>query len=235
MSAVIKLAVFDMAGTTIDDGGAVYRALRSAVEERGASVADADLQTWMGTDKVEAITQLLRLGGVPASGSVVPDTFGRFREILADTYRETPPVPIEGVVEALRELRARGVRVALTTGFDDAVALPLLDALGWSIGPDEADTVDTVVTTSDVPAGRPAPYMIHRAMERTGVVDVREVLAAGDTVVDVRAGRNAGVVAVGVCTGALSRGDLEAEPHDHVLDGVRDVPALLDTMVPVDA
>ncbi|KQO63536.1 phosphonatase-like hydrolase [Curtobacterium sp. Leaf261] len=229
---MINLAVFDMAGTTIDDGGAVYRALRSAVEERGASVADADLQTWMGTDKVEAITQLLRLGGVEPEGSVVSEAFTRFREILRDTYREAPPVAIDGVVDAIRMLRERGVRVALTTGFDDAVALPLLDALGWTIGPDTTDTVDAVVTTSDVPAGRPAPYMIHRAMERTGVVDVREVLAAGDTLVDIRAARNAGVVAVGVCTGALSREDLETEPHDHVLDGVRDVPALLDTMVP---
>ncbi|PZE27234.1 phosphonatase-like hydrolase [Curtobacterium sp. MCBD17_028] len=224
---VISAVVFDMAGTTIDDRGAVYRALRSAVEDAGAPVADADLQRWMGTDKEEAITALLELGGVQPTPSIVSATFRAFRATLDDLYRADPPVPMAGVEAALADLRARGVRVALTTGFDEPVVGSLLASLGWTVGRGPAHTVDAVVTTSDVRAGRPAPYMIHHAMELLGVEDVRQVLAAGDTVVDVRAARNAGVVAVGVCTGALSRAELEAEPHDHVLDGVADVPALL--------
>jgi phosphonatase-like hydrolase len=205
----------------------VYRALRSAVEEACATVADDDLQTWMGTDKTEAITALLRLGGVEPNDELVGARFAAFREILDELYRTDPPTPMPGVPAALAALRAAGIKVALTTGFDDDVAGAVLAALGWTVGPAGSDTVDAVITTSHVSAGRPAPYMIHHAMEATGVHDVRRVLAAGDTVVDVRAARNAGVIAVGVCTGALSREALEAEPHDHVLDGVRDVPALL--------
>jgi phosphonatase-like hydrolase len=216
-----------MAGTTVDDRGAVYRALRSTVEEAGATVADDDLQTWMGTDKTEAITALLRLGGVEPNDELVRARFAAFRDILDELYRTDPPTAMPGVPEALAALRAAGIKVALTTGFDDDVAGAVLTALGWTVGPAGSDTVDAVITTSHVSAGRPAPYMIHHAMEATGVHDVRRVLAAGDTVVDVRAGRNAGVIAVGVCTGALSREALEAEPHDHVLDGVRDVPALV--------
>ena len=216
-----------MAGTTVDDRGAVYRALRSTVEATGATVADDDLQTWMGTDKTEAITALLRLGGVEPDEELVSARFTAFRGILDDLYRADPPTAMPGVPEALAALRAAGVRIALTTGFDDDVAAAVLAALGWTVGPEATDTVDAIVTTSHVTAGRPAPYMIHHAMEATGVHDVRRVLAAGDTVVDVRAGRNAGVIAVGVCTGALSREALEAEPHDHVLDGVRDIPALV--------
>lgn len=227
---MIDLTVFDMAGTTIDDGGAVYDALRSAVEWAGAPVSDEDLQAWMGTDKTTAIAELLEAGGVSATPERVAPTFEEFRRVLADAYRTNPPRPMPGVEDALRTLRARGVLVALTTGFDDDVVRPLLASLGWRVGWSPEHLVNAVVTTSDVVAGRPAPYMIHRAMERTGVVDVRRVLAAGDTVVDVRAARNAGVVAVGVCTGALGRAELEAEPHDHVLDGVRDVPALLESL-----
>ena len=93
--------------------------------------------------------------------------------------------------------------MTLTTGFDDDVALPMLEALGWHTGPD--GILDAVVTTSDVTAGRPAPYMIHHAMELTGVTDVHRVLAAGDTIVDLLAARNAGAITVGVTTGALSR------------------------------
>jgi len=223
---MIEMVAFDMAGTTIDDHGSVYEALQRCVEETGASVTTADLQLWMGTDKVEAITALMGLGGIDPTPESVARAFERFREILAESYRDRPPVALSGVEDALRALRARGVAVALTTGFSSDVASALLDSLGWTIGSRPSDLIDAVVTTSDVPAGRPAPYLIHHAMERLGVQDVRAVLAAGDTLVDVRAARNAGVIAVGVLTGKLSRAELEAEPHDYVLESVVDVLAL---------
>ncbi len=223
---MIEMVAFDMAGTTIDDHGSVYEALRRCVEETGASVAMADLQLWMGTDKVEAITALMALGGIDPTPESVEEAFVRFREILAESYRDRPPVALPGVEDTLRALRARGVAVALTTGFSSDVASALLDSLGWTIGSRPSDLLDAVVTTSDVPAGRPAPYLIHHAMQLVGVQDVRAVLAAGDTLVDVRAARNAGGIAVGVLTGKLTREQFTAESPDYVLDSVVEVLAL---------
>lgn len=220
---MIELVALDIAGTTIDDGGAVYDALRAAVEERGATVADADLQQWMGTDKITAISALLELGGVEPERRLVLDSFDRFRVILAASYASHPPTVLPGVDAAIARLRAAGVRVALTTGFSDDVTEPLLASVGWRVG----EQLDAVITTDQVPAGRPAPYLIFRAMERTGVIDVRRVLAAGDTVVDVQAARNAGAVSVGVLTGQTPRAALEAAPHDHILDSVAELPALI--------
>jgi phosphoglycolate phosphatase len=226
---MIDLVALDMAGTTIDDHGAVYVALRRSVEETGAVVAPEDLQHWMGTDKVEAITALMRLGRVPAEEKAVAAAFRRFRALLDDFYLESPPTALPGVEDTFATLSDRGVRIALTTGFDDAVAVPLLDSLGWKVGPGEL--LDAVVTTSQVRTGRPAPYLIHHAMELTGINDVRRVLAAGDTVVDLQAACNAGVIAVGVTTGALSRVELERHPHDYVLDGVAKIPELEEARV----
>ncbi|BDZ49168.1 phosphonoacetaldehyde hydrolase [Frondihabitans sucicola] len=229
---MIELAVFDMAGTTIDDGGAVYRALSSAVTGAGATVEPGDLQTWMGTDKVTAITALLELGGVTPDHARVASTFDAFKQDLARAYAATPPFAFDGVESAIATLRSRGIKVALSTGFDRDVAEGLLGSLGWTVAQDPAAwlsaevTLDAVVTTSDVRAGRPAPYLIHHAMELTGVRSVAAVLAAGDTLVDLEAARNAGVVSVGVLTGALSREALSAGPFDYVLDGVADVPDL---------
>jgi len=226
---MIDLVALDMAGTTIDDHGSVYVALRRAVEETGATVASEDLQHWMGTDKVEAISALMRLGGVEAPQQAVAVAFGRFRTLLDEFYLESPPVALPGVEDALATLRDRGVRIALTTGFDDTVATPLLASLGWKVGSDEL--LDAVVTTSQVRAGRPAPYLIHHAMELTGVDDVRRVLAAGDTIVDLQAACNAGAITVGVTTGALGRAELERHPHDYVLDGVVEIPELEEARV----
>ncbi len=225
---MIALVALDMAGTTIDDGGAVYRALEQSVLQAGATVAADDLQTWMGTDKIEAITNLLRLGGVEPTDDLVANGFDAFRAHLRKAYTDEPPVALPGVVPAIAELRSRGIKVALTTGFSDDVAEPLLASLGWTAGEGPGHTVDAVITTSDVSAGRPAPYMIFRAMEACGVRNVRSVLVAGDTVVDIQAGRNAGAVAVGVLTGKVDRAALEAEDHDYVLDSVADIPAVLE-------
>ncbi|MBC7374851.1 MAG: HAD hydrolase-like protein, partial [Frankiales bacterium] len=98
----------------------------------------------------------------------------------------------------------------------------LLAGLGWSVGA----TVDAVVSAEEVGAGRPAPYMIFEAMRRTGTRDVRRVLVAGDTVLDLEAGSNAGARAVvGVLTGAMSADLLRTTTHTHLLAGVALLPA----------
>jgi phosphoglycolate phosphatase len=228
---MIDLVAFDMAGTTIDDHGLVYVALAECVRETGASVASSDLQQWMGADKVAAIAALLRLGGVEPETGTVAAAFARFRLLLAAAYQLTPPIALPGVEAALRELKARGIKIVLTTGFSADVAFPLLESLGWSVGAADDDLLDAVITTSDVVAGRPAPYLIQHAMEQTGTMDVAAVLAAGDTIVDLLAARNAGVIGVGVLTGKLSRAELTEHPHHHILASVVDVLDLPETQL----
>lgn len=223
---MIKLVAFDMAGTTIDEHGDVYLSLARAVEETGVLTSPEDIQQWMGADKREAITALIASGGGSASPEAVDRAFDRFREILSSLYAANPPVALPGVEDTLRELNARGVKVALTTGFSRDVADPLLKGLGWH----DADFIDAVVCSDEAALGRPAPYLIHRSMELTGVLNVTDVLAAGDTVNDLRAATNAGVLAVGVLTGKLAREELESHPHHYIVDGVVDVPALLERL-----
>lgn len=239
---MISLAAFDMAGTTINDGGAVYRALEDSVTETGATVTPENLQTWMGVEKREAITALIELGGGVADEDLVSATFARFRELLDEYYTAEPPTPIDGVPEAIAKLQAAGIKVALTTGFSRDVAEGILRGLGWTVGAAGVAgvsgvsgrvsaggvRVDALSCGDDVAAGRPAPFMIHRVMEATGVTDVAEVLVAGDTAVDVRAGLNSGAaISVGVLTGKLDRASLEAERPTAVLDSVAAVPAYL--------
>jgi phosphoglycolate phosphatase len=230
---MIKLVACDMAGTTIDEHGDVYEALAQCVEETGAATTPEAVQEWMGADKVEAITALIQAGGGTPDPVTVAAAFTRFKELLGQFYDANPPVALEGVEEAFRELRSQGVKVALTTGFSRDVVEPLLTRLGWAVAVPGATmgepgtVLDAVVCSDDVAAGRPAPHMIHRAMELTGVQDVRAVIAAGDTVNDLAAANNAGVTAVGVLTGKLDRQALAAHPHHHILGGVKDIPALL--------
>ncbi len=234
---MIELVACDMAGTTIDEHGDVYVALARSVQETGASTDDDAVQEWMGADKIEAITALIERGGGTPTAEIVCGAFARFKQLLAEFYAANPPEPLEGVEDAIRTLQSRGVKVVLTTGFSRDVAEPLLERLGWTVtgnGHDPAGqglVLDAVICADDVAAGRPAPYMIHRAMELTGTQDVRHVLAAGDTANDLLAATRAGAVAVGVLTGKLGRSALGQYPHHHILAGVKDIPALMERLI----
>lgn len=227
MTPTPQLAVLDMAGTTIDDRHEVYRVLRESVEREGARIDDATFQQWMGTEKRSAITNLLGHGGVEADEERIDAAFAWFLAELTRTYAENPPVPLPGVEETLAALRADGVMVGLTTGFSRQIADLILDRMGWEVGSDPGSTtVDAVVCGDEVPEGRPAPFMIQQVMERTGVTDPALVVSAGDTAVDVESARRAGVLAIGVLTGKLTRAEHEAAGADGVLNGVRDLPRL---------
>ena len=219
----IRLASLDMAGTTVDEGGAVYAVLRDAVEAAtGRRVPDDLLSRWSGTEKREAIVGLL---GELGETSVDPDdVFRDFSAHLADAYAKHPPVLLPGVREAVAALRSAGVAVALQTGYRRAVAESMLEAVGWRVG----DDVDALVGAEDVPASRPAPYLVFRTMERTGTIDVADVLVAGDTVNDVTAGTRAGArFVIGVLTGAHGVAELGASRHTHLLPSVAGIPELL--------
>lgn len=222
---MIELVALDMAGTTIDEHGDVYEALRQVVVEQGAEVDDALLQQFMGTDKRHAIGALTLAGGGSIPGDGVEPLYERFRSLLEERYRARPPEPVAGVPEALAELREVGVRVALTTGFAGDVVGPLLGSLGWAAGD---ELIDAVVCADDVTASRPAPYMVFRAMERTKVLAVDRVLVAGDTPADLQSGTNAGAGAVvGVGTGAVSLTELARVRHTHLLPSCAELPALV--------
>jgi phosphoglycolate phosphatase-like HAD superfamily hydrolase len=94
--------------------------------------------------------------------------------------------------------------------------------LGWQT------LFDRVLAAEDAPAGRPAPYLIFRAMMDLGAHDLARVAVVGDTPLDLEAGANAraGWV-VGVLSGAHGVETLGAARHTHLLPSVAHLPRLL--------
>jgi phosphonatase-like hydrolase len=218
----VELVIFDMAGTTVEDRGEVPDAFAAALSEHGIQVSPEQLDAVRGSSKRQAVLNLVPEG--PGREGRAAAVYDSFRERLAGRYRSDGVRAGAGAADTFRRLRERGVRVALNTGFDRETTALLLDALGWDSG-----VVDAVVCGDDVSRGRPAPYLIFRAMEAAGVSSVHVVANVGDTVLDLRAGHNAGVRwNVGVLSGAHGRAALEAAPHTHLLASVADLPVLWD-------
>jgi phosphonatase-like hydrolase len=215
------LISLDMAGTTFDEGNVVYNVLhRSVAEALDTDIPWEIVDRWTGTSKIEAIRGIIKESGGDADPEKVYSTFSAQ---LERSYREDPPRPFAGVTEMFNRLRSAGVKVALQTGYAKPITDLILENAGWTIG----ETVDAVVTSDSVAASRPAPYLIFRTMEATGVTNVRRVLVAGDTVNDLRAGTNAGAgFVVGLLSGAQNLETLGKVAHTHILDRVTDIEAM---------
>jgi phosphoglycolate phosphatase-like HAD superfamily hydrolase len=94
--------------------------------------------------------------------------------------------------------------------------------LGWE------GIFTATVCSDDVAQGRPSPFMLFHAMETARVNSVTEVVAVGDTPLDLQAGTNAGLRGViGVLSEVSTAETLRREPHTHILPSVAGLPGLL--------
>src|SRR5215510_14904111 len=222
----IELVVFDMAGTTVEEGGAVYQCLRDTLAANGLEVVERDLSEVKGMDKREALLVLIERSAMreellPGLDAIHED----FTDRMIEFYRSDPSVgETPGAGETFRRLRQAGVKVALNTGFSRDIAQTLIDRLGW----DRDGLIDASVTSDEVERGRPRPDMIRRLMMKLGVADPRRVAKVGDTPADLLEGKNAdcGLV-VGVTQGSCPREQLEKFPHDYLIGTVAELPELL--------
>jgi len=220
MSAAPALVVCDLVGTTVQADDAVPRAFADVVAAEGVALTDDQIQAVRGATKRQALAALLPAG--PDLSGRVDRAYASFQARLRAAYTPGAVAAVPGAAAVIAGLRGRGVRVALTTGFDRALTTHLLAALGWQA------IADAVVCGDEVAAGRPAPDLILRAMALTGVGAPGRVASVGDTVLDLQAGAAAGVGwNVGVWSGAHDRARLAAAPHTHLCASVAELPGVL--------
>lgn len=224
MSPDIRLAVLDMAGTTVADDGLVERAFTAAIAEVGVAESDDayprlldHVRRTMGESKITVFRALL-------NGD--EDRAQRANHAFENAYGELVSggecAGIDGAVDSVERLRNSGVAVALTTGFAETTQHRILDALGWG------ELADLTLTPERAGRGRPYPDMVLTALLRLGIDDVRQVAVVGDTSYDVRTGLRAGAgIVAGVLTGAHGRRTLVNAGASHVLESVRELPDLV--------
>src|SRR5262245_45181766 len=212
----IQLVVFDMAGTTIEDDGAVLRCLVDAVRMYDLPGTPEELNALMGMNKREVFA-LLAARSYPQDAEqaerVADAALATFIGEMRSSYDRSLK-PMAGAEDTFAFLRERGIKIALDTGFDVAIAGMLMERLNWP-----GRLVDAMVCSSDVPRGRPAPYMIFRAMERLSVLDVHQVMKLGDSPADLEEGFHAGCgEVIGVLSGAHSAETLAGYYHTRLIE-----------------
>jgi phosphonatase-like hydrolase len=226
MKQKIELVVFDMAGTTVDEGNLVYKTVQKVINEEGFNVTLADvLKHGAGKEKLQAITDVLReCTDLITVENVALKAFSNFKIVLAKAYDELEVTSFEGTESLFKELRINQIKVVLNTGYDAVTANKLLEKLCWKVG----QTIDALVTADDVENGRPGGDMILKAMQITNVLDCQKVLKVGDSAIDIEEGKSANCgMTAGVLTGAQTREQIQVANPTYIFESLNELRAIL--------
>ena len=186
---MITLAVLDMAGTTVSDGGVVEAAFVEALAGMGFDREGPELvphleyvRRTMGQSKIDVFTSVF-----DGDERRAHEANRRFEEAFDGAVSRGEVDALPGAETALGALRAMGVRICLTTGFSRPTREQIIDVLGWR------DLIDLSLSPETGIRGRPYPDMILTALMRLDIDDVRAVAVAGDTTSDILSGHRAGI------------------------------------------
>jgi phosphonatase-like hydrolase len=220
----LKLIVLDIGGTLIADHGEVPDAMLGAFARHGITVTPQEFSEWRGASKRGMVRHFVTREH--KSEALIEPIYADFTETVTKAYEKVQP--IAGAEQALKELRAMDLILATTTGFDRLLTTAILARLGWP------HYFAASITSDDVSEGRPAPYMLFRAMEAARINETQVVMAVGDTPLDLQAANNGSMgAAIGVYSGAATEDRLRKERNSGVLPSVAALPDLIHRGLPL--
>ncbi|MFD0205650.1 MULTISPECIES: HAD-IA family hydrolase [Saccharothrix] len=185
MPGELKTVIFDLDGVLVDSFAVMREAFHRAYREvvGGGEPPFEEYGKHLG----RYFPDIMRIMGLPPEMEV---PFVRESYRLADRVRL-----FDGVADMLEELGGRGLRFAIATGKSGPRARSLLEELGV------LSRFDHVIGSDEVANPKPAPDIVHRAMDLLGVVDKSETVMIGDAETDLASARAAGVGAVAALWG----------------------------------
>ncbi len=213
---VAPAVLFDIDGTLVDSNYLHVYAWTRAFQEAGIAVESWRIHRSIGMDGNRLIQSL--------SGDADDDVQKQAEELHTRYLKEAAPLlrRLPGARELLERVSSLGLQVVLaSSASEDELSLSrtVLDC---------DDLVSAATSSEDVDVAKPDPTIIEIAMERAGV-DADHAVYVGDAVWDVIGCRRAGVPAIGLLSGGVSRGELEKAGAQAVFDNPRDLCEHIDS------
>ena len=190
--------IFDLDGTLVDTVEARIGAWLAVFDEEGVPADRGQVAALIGSDG----RRLAREVAEAARITLAPGRDERIDARCGDIFAEliARPRPLPGVGEALARIEAAGVPWAIATSSRREQVAPSVEALGLSRTP-------LIVDGSHVEHAKPAPDLLLLAAKELQA-DAAACWYVGDATWDMRAASAAGMVPVGVTTGAVDAGTL---------------------------
>ena len=198
--------IFDCDGTLVDSEPLARTAWERALAPYGYALTDEDAESCIGLPYP-------RVHAYFAERAALPDAEPFWSEFSGELFTliDTELLPFDDAIEAARELRSRGVPVAVASSSPRERLERTLGRAGL------LDAFDVVVSGDEVEHGKPAPDMFLLAAARLGVRPGSCVVIE-DSPPGVQAGRAAGMFTLAVCRVPGTEASLAAA--DRVVDTV---------------
>ncbi len=208
--------VFDVDGTLTDSIESYYEVFRRAMEKIGVPVNRQEVLNPMAF-------------GLPVWDWAIPKEIENREEKVRECKKLIPGIftavfsrvrPFAGLEDVLKKLSDRGIRLGVATSSWISAVRPL-QIHGME------HYFRAFVTREDGFPLKPAPDSILECLRKLEV-DPAAAIVVGDTPLDIRAGKAAGTITIGVLSGIGTREQLEAESPSIILDGVGQIVSILD-------
>ncbi len=228
----IKLVVFDIAGTTVKDNGEIAIAFQQAMKEKGYIIPVEKINPLMGYKKTEAIGMMLKEyepNAVVITEDYINSIHDRFLQLMIEYYSTTNELsPLPHTESVFAYLKEKQIKIGLNTGFSNSITDVIIDRLGWL----KDGKIDYVVSSNEVAAGRPHPFMIQKIMQQARINNAKQVIKIGDTEVDINEGNNAGCFYSGaITTGAFTREELVRYEPSFIIDDLNELIAIIENNI----
>lgn len=252
----LRAVILDWAGTTTDYGSqAPAMVFVATFQQQGVTITLDEARGPMGTAKKDHIRQLTQVAAIAERWQAAhghrpteADVEAMYQAFIPMQLAALPKYAqlIPGTRETVADFRRRGLKVGSNTGYNrEMVEILLREAKAQGYEP------DSTVAASEVPAGRPAPWMALKNAMELGVYPVEAIVKVDDTPPGIEEGLNAGMWTIGLAKTGNGIGLNEAEltqlaPAElarrlaqaqqqlaqsgahYVVDGIGEVPAVLD-------
>jgi HAD superfamily hydrolase (TIGR01509 family) len=207
--------LFDMDGTLVDSNYLHVHAWTRAFHDVGIAVESWRIHRSIGMDGARLLETL--------SGDADDDTQKRAKDLHLRYLREAAPLMrrLPGARELLERIRSLDMQIVLATSSSQeelALTRPVLDC---------EDLLTAATSSKDVDVAKPEPTIIEVALQRAGA-DAGDAVYVGDAVWDIIACDRAGVRAIGLLSGGVSRGELENAGAEAVFENPRELADHLD-------
>lgn len=224
---MIRMVVFDMAGTTIDEDNMVYKCVKKALNDHGiAATLEQVLHHGAGKEKQHAIKDVYTevMHDIPNSETILT-IYQTFQVLLTEAYDHMEMKLFDGVKAMLFFLKKRNIKIVFNTGYTHQVASKILTKVDLIKDRD----LDLLVTADMVTNSRPAPDMITYALHHFNIKPW-ECIKIGDSAIDILEGKNAKVkYCIGITTGAQTKVQIAEENPDFILGNLRElIPVIED-------
>ena len=211
----IRYLLFDLDGTLVDTTNLIlscYRASISKLVDNPPS--DEEILQGFGTPLSQ---QLYRL--FPTLRDRPDEIITLWRQ-TQDELHDRLIKPFPGTAEVLRELRRRGYPLGVVTSKERVAAERDLAMYGLK------ELADVIVCWDDTSNHKPHPEPILRGLELMAA-PAAEALYVGDSLHDMKAGREAGAKVAAALWGPFAKESLLAFKPDFLLKSIRDLLDML--------